>query len=384
MIKYGCQNITDEDIQAVVRTLKSDFLTQGEMVPQFERDIMRYTSANYAVAVNSATSALHIACRALGLKKGDWLWTTPVTFVSSANCGLFCDANIDLVDINPLDWNMSAQALEEKLVIANKKRVLPKVVVIVHLCGLPCDMRKIYELSKEYGFSVIEDASHALGGKYDNQPIGSCLYSDVTVFSFHPVKSITTGEGGMAVTNDRDLADKMKLLRNHCLNRNTHEDQIKENEPWLYSIDSLGYNYRMSDIHAALGVSQLTRLDDMIKKRHKIAARYDDAIKELPLLSQAVTSHKYSGMHLYVVRIQTNKTTQKHSQVFNTLIKKGIGVNLHYIPIYKHNLYRKLGLNESFFPESEKFYQEAVTLPIHPLLTSEQQSYVINSLKDIF
>ena len=371
MIPYGCQNISEDDIKAVVNVLRSDFLTQGPIVPEFEKKICDYTGAKHAVAVNSATSALHIACQALGLGKDDWLWTTPVSFVASANCGLYCGAKVDFVDIDPNTWNLSPYKLKEKLIQAKQKNCLPKILVVVHLCGLPCDLETINALSKEYGFAIIEDAAHAIGGKYKEYPIGSCEYSNITTFSFHPVKTITTGEGGMAVTNNQELAEKMMLLRSHGITRDESLMTHESDGPWYYQQVVLGFNYRLTDIQAALGYSQLQRLDGFVRRRHELAARYDQLLSDLPLKLPFSSPELYSGFHLYVVRIQSDKIKTPQREIFEALRSHGIGVNLHYIPIHRQPYYEKMGFNVGDFPESESYYQEAISLPMYPDLTEE-------------
>lgn len=381
MIPYGRQNISEEDIQAVVEVLRSDFLTQGPMVPEFEKVICEYTGARYAVSVNSATSGLHLACLALGLGKGDWLWTTPITFVASANCGLYCGASVDFVDIDPLTWNICVKELKLKLIQAKQESRIPKVLVAVHLCGLPCDMEQIYELSREYGFRVIEDAAHAIGGKYFGQPIGSGQYSDITVFSFHPVKTITTGEGGMTLTNDKKFADKMELLRSHGITRDPDKMTSKPRGSWYYEQVDLGFNYRMTDLQAALGISQLRRLDEFVSQRHKIADRYDEILSNLPLQLPVRSPDKYSGLHLYVVRIKDSEVKNNHRKVFESLREQGIGVNLHYIPVHTQPYYKNIGFKVGDYLQAESYYSEAISLPMFPDLTEIEQDKVVNALK---
>jgi len=382
MIPYGRQEITPSDIEAVVDVLKSDFLTQGPAVPKFERAICELTGAEFGVAVNSATSALHIACEALGVGVGDWLWTTPVTFVASANCGLYCGARIDFVDIDPVSWNLSVERLTEKLIQAEKEDCLPKVLVAVHLCGLSCDMQAIHSLSKEYGFFVIEDASHAIGGSYLNKSVGSCQFSDITVFSFHPVKVVTTGEGGMAVTQSKELAEKMILARSHGITRDPALMDHEPDGPWYYQQISLGYNYRMTDIQAALGISQLERLGDFIRRRHEIADRYDTLLADLPLQLPFRAGNSHSGMHLYVIRLQTDRIEKSHKLVFELLRAAGIGVNLHYIPVHMQPYYQQFGFQTGDFPEAEKYYQEAISLPMYPGLSEELQDTVVSAVRE--
>ena len=380
MIPYGRQDISETDIQAVVDVLRSDYLTQGPAVPAFEKAVASYSGAQHAVAVNSATSALHIACLALSVGKGDIVWTSPITFVASANCALYCGASVDFVDIDAKTYNLSVEKLEERLIQAKLLGKLPKVVIPVHLCGQPCDMRAIGKLSKEYGFKVIEDASHAIGGKYLGKPVGNCEYSDITVFSFHPVKIITTGEGGMALTNKPELARKMQLLRSHGITRDEQEMTHIPDGPWYYQQIALGLNYRMTDIQAALGLSQMSRLDSFVAKRHEIANRYNELLKDLPLTLPYQHADNFSALHLYVIRLQLDKINKTHKQVFKSLCAAGVGVNLHYIPVYRQPYYRQFGYNVSDFPESEKYYEEAISLPIYFGLSTNQQRIVENSL----
>ena len=383
MIPYGRQDISQQDIDAVVEVLQSDFLTQGPKVPAFENSVMEACNAKYAVAVNSATSALHIACLALGLGKGDWLWTTPNTFVASANCGLYCGAQVDFVDIDPRTYNMSAKALEQKLVIAEKEGTLPKVVIPVHFSGQPCDMVAIRALSHKYGFKVIEDASHAIGGKYKEEPIGNCRYSDITVFSFHPVKIVTTAEGGVAVTNDTKLAEQLNILRSHGITRDEGLMTKPADGPWYYQQIKLGYNYRMTDMQAALGVSQMQRLNDYVAKRHELAEHYNELLKDLPITLPWQHEDSYSGLHLYVIRLQLDKISKTHLEVFKDMREAGILVNLHYIPVHLQPYYQEMGFEKGQFPEAEQYYKEAISLPMFPTLSYEQQQEVVESLKKL-
>ena len=382
MIPYGRQDISETDIQAVVDVLRSDYLTQGSAVPAFEKAVASYSGAQHAVAVNSATSALHIACLALGVGKGDIVWTSPITFVASANCALYCGASVDFVDIDAKTYNLSVEKLEERLIQAKLLGKLPKVVIPVHLCGQPCDMRAIGKLSKEYGFKVIEDASHAIGGKYLGKPVGNSEYSDITVFSFHPVKIITTGEGGMALTNNHDFARKMQLLRSHGITRDQHEMIHTSDGSWYYQQIELGFNYRMTDIQAALGLSQMSRLDGFVAKRHEIAARYNELLKDLPLILPHQHVDSFSALHLYVIRLQLDKINKTHKEVFESLRAAGIGVNLHYIPVYRQPYYREFGYLTTDWPESEKYYEEAISLPIYPALMASEQDKVIQILTE--
>jgi len=381
MIPYGRQDIKQTDIDAVVDVLKSDFITQGPVLPRFEQAVATYCEAGHALAVNSATSALHLACLALELGPGDWLWTTPNTFVASANCGLYCGAQVDFVDIDPLTYNMCPKKLESKLLQAQSTGCLPKVVVAVHLCGCPCDMRTIHKLANRFGFKVIEDASHAVGGKYRDKPVGSGQYSDVTVFSFHPVKIITTAEGGMALTNDTKLASKMMLLRSHGITRDPSLMTHEADGPWYYQQIELGFNYRMTELQAALGLSQLKRLDEYVTRRHVLAQRYDRLLLALPLQTPHQPSECYSGLHLYIIRLQLDQITHSHREVFESLREQGIGVNLHYIPVHTQPYYQAMGFKLGDFPEAERYYCEAISLPMYPTMTEAQQDEVVTALR---
>ncbi|MGM8933627.1 UDP-4-amino-4,6-dideoxy-N-acetyl-beta-L-altrosamine transaminase [Pseudomonas neustonica] len=381
MIPYGRQDITEADIEAVVAVLKSDFLTQGPVVPRFEQSVAMHVGARHALAVNSATSALHIACLALGLGAGDWLWTTPVTFVASANCGLYCGAQVDFVDIDPETYNLCPKALQARLELAEQQGCLPKVLVAVHLCGQPCDMVSIHTLAQRYGFKIIEDASHAIGGKYRGEFIGSGRYSDITVFSFHPVKIITTGEGGMALTNDGELANRMALLRSHGITRDQDLMTHEPDGPWYYQQVDLGFNYRMTELQAALGVSQMERLDQFVSRRHQLARRYDELLTELPVVTPSQHADSYSGLHLYVIRLQLDKIGKSHGEVFEALRELGIGVNLHYIPVHTQPYYQKMGFKVGDYPQAEQYYAEAISLPIFQTMTDMQQDAVFQALK---
>ena len=382
MIRYGQQDINQDDIDAVVRVLQSINLTQGPSITQFEQSVMAHTGAKYAVAVNSATSALHIACLALDLGPGDWLWTTPNTFVASANCALYCGAQVDFVDIDPHTYNLCPKNLEEKLISAKKANKLPKILVPVHLTGQSCDMAAIHALGKEYGFKIIEDASHAIGGKYKNEPIGSGRYSDITVFSFHPVKIITTAEGGMALTNDAELAIRLELLRSHGITRDPSLMTQAMDGPWYYQQVALGYNYRMTDMQAALGVSQMNRLSHYVERRHAIAAKYDELLTDLPLQLPWQHPDSYSAYHLYVIRLQVDKIKKTHLQVFEYLRLKNIMVNLHYIPVHTQPFYKNMGFKQGDYPEAEKYYLEAISIPMHPTLNRKEQDFVVQSLRE--
>jgi len=382
MIPYGRQDISEADIQAVVDVLRSDFLTQGPAVPAFENCLAAYCGASHAVAVNSATSALHIACLALDVGPGDIVWTSPITFVASANCALYCGASIDFVDIDPRTYNMSVEQLEAKLAHVAQHGKLPKVVIPVHLCGQPCDIVAIHALAQQYGFKIIEDASHAIGGKYRDELIGNCRYSDITVFSFHPVKIITTAEGGMAMTNDAQLAKRMQLLRSHGITRDVNEMTHAPDGPWYYQQIDLGYNYRMTDLQAALGLSQMQRLDEFVSKRHAIANRYDQLLAGLPVTAPWQHPDGYSGLHLYVIRLKRDKIGKTHRQVFERLRAANIGVNLHYIPVHCQPYYEGLGFKAGYCPEAEQYYAEAISLPMYPGLTEAQQDRVVEALRD--
>lgn len=376
---YGRQSINQDDIDSVVSILKSDFLTQGPIVGQFEEAIVKYCKSKYAVAVNSATSALHLSCLALGVGKGDLVWTTPITFVASANCVLYCGGTIDFVDIDPLTYTMSVEKLEEKLINAKASGQLPKVVIPVHLCGQSCDMEGIAKLSKEYGFKIIEDASHAIGAKYKGEPVGNCKYSDITVFSFHPVKIITSGEGGMAVTNNLNYFAQMQRLRSHGITRDPREMTHAPDGPWYYQQIELGFNYRMTDIHAALGLSQLKRLDEFVERRHSIAKLYFQLLKDSEFILPYQKDESYSSFHLFVIKTG-NLNSSIHKEVFERLKSNGILVNLHYIPVYHHPYYHKFGFKAADFPESEKYYNEAISLPIYFELNDNDVSYIVNKL----
>ncbi|MES1932237.1 UDP-4-keto-6-deoxy-N-acetylglucosamine 4-aminotransferase [Salinisphaera shabanensis T35B1] len=381
MIPYGQQDIQQADIDAVVGVLRSDFLTQGPVVPQFETAVAEKVGASHAVAVNSATSALHIACAALELQAGDWLWTSPVTFVASANCGLYCGASVDFVDIDPHTYNISPVALEAKLEKAESDGRLPKVLVAVHLCGQPCEMEAIHDLAQRYGFKIIEDASHAIGGNYQKERIGSCRYSDITVFSFHPVKIVTTAEGGMSLTNDAKLAERMQMLRSHGITRDPILMTKQPDGPWYYQQVDLGFNYRMTELQAALGLSQLDRLEAYVERRNELAARYDSLLRELPLVTPWQHPDAYSGRHLYVIRLRLDRIESSHRDVFMSLRDQGIGVNIHYIPVHLQPWYEKFGFQPGDFPEAEAYYSQAISLPLFPTMTEQQQNEVVDALR---
>lgn len=381
MIPYGRQDISEADIDEVVRVLRSDFLTQGPQVPHFEKAVCEKVGADYSIAVNSATSALHIACLALGLGQGDFLWTSPITFVASSNCGLYCGAEIDFVDINPQSFNMSPAALEIKLREAKAIGRLPKVLVVVHMCGQSADMEKIAALAAAYDVRVIEDASHAIGGKYQGKLIGDCRYSDITVFSFHPVKIITTAEGGMALTNDPKLAQRMDLYRSHGVTRNTSLMTHEPDGPWYYQQVDVGYNYRMTELQAALGVSQMKRLDDFVERRQDLAARYNSLLADLPLVTPMCTDINYSAFHLYVVRLKLDQIIVSRRKVFEALRDCGIGVNVHYIPVHTQPYYASMGFKVGDFPEAERYYEEAISIPLFATMTYNEQDEVVRALQ---
>lgn len=379
MIPYGRQSIAEADIAAVIDVLHSDFLTQGPCVPQFENELCNLTGAKHAVAVNSATSALHIACIALGVKPGDMVWTSPITFVASANCALYCGASIDFVDIDPQTWTMSPIALAEKIATYQREgRSLPKVIIPVHLSGQSADMESIRTITAPYGIRIIEDASHAIGSSTQTGPVGNCALSDITVFSFHPVKIITTGEGGAALTNDGETARRMNLLRSHGITRNPDEMLQNVDGAWYYEQITLGFNYRMTDVAAALGISQCGRLENFIQKRNAIAERYQSLLNNNLISFQRVSAGNLSARHLFIIRVPE----ARHQFVFNELRNAKIGVNLHYIPVYRQPYFRAIGFNVADYPESEKYYHEAISIPIFPDLTDTQQDYICASIHE--
>jgi len=383
MIPYGKQDINQADIDSVIDVLQSDFLTQGSQVPLFEKIVAEYCKAEFGVAVNSATSALHIACLALGLGKSDWLWTSPNSFVASANCGLYCGAKVDFVDINPLTYNLSPEELEKKLIQAKRDNKLPKIVIPVHFAGQSCDMRKIYSLGQEYGFKIIEDASHAIGGKYLDQSIGGCQYSDITVFSFHPVKIITTAEGGLATTNDERLLERMQLFRSHGVTRDSELMTKKSEGGWYYQQVELGFNYRMTELQAALGVSQMERLDEFVALRHERQKRYDELLKKLPIIVPYQDLNSYSALHLYPIQIQTDIVKNTRKEIFEALRKNDIGVNVHYIPVHTQPYYENIGFKRGDFPNAESYYESAISIPLFHIMTFEQQDQVITALEKV-
>lgn len=380
MIYYGKQFIDEQDINAVIEVLKSDFLTQGPVIENFEKAVAEYCGVKYAVAVTNATSALHIACLAAGLDKGDMLWTSPITFTASANCGRYCGSDVDFVDIDDNTYDMSVTALKEKL---EKSKIKPKVVIPVHLAGQSCEMQEIYDLSKQYGFTVIEDASHAIGADYKDTKVGCCKYSDMTVFSFHPVKIITTGEGGMVLTNNEELYKKLTLYRSHCITRDENLMTKEADGPWYYQQIGLGFNYRMTELQAALGLSQLAKVDKFVARRRQLAERYNELLKDLPLKVPYQNPDTDSSWHLYIVRVDFNKIKKTKKQIFAEMKAKGVCLNLHYIPVHTQPYYQNLGFKHGDFPVSEKYYEEAFTLPLYYSLTDEQQEYVVSALKEV-
>lgn len=380
MIPYGRQHITQADIDAVTDVLQSDFLTQGPAVPAFEQRLAEITGANFAVAVNSATSALHIACLALGIGAGSRVWTSPISFVASANCARYCGADIDFVDIEAETGNMAVDTLRQKLELARSNDTLPQVVIPVHLAGASCDMQQIHYLAKEFGFAIIEDASHAVGASYQDEPVGCGRYSDITIFSFHPVKIITTAEGGMALTNNAELADKMRLLRSHGISRDEELMTEPSHGAWYYQQLQLGFNYRMTDIQAALGLSQSRRLLPIIQKRQLLAANYQRLLQHLPLILPQLDDINISAWHLYIIQLH-DKTKRK--AVFDALRSAGIGVNVHYIPIHTQPYYQQLGFDWGDYPEAESFYERIISLPMFPELTGEQQQYIADTLRQV-
>lgn len=381
-IPYGRQDINQADIDAVVEVLQSDWLTQGPMLERFEQTVADYCGAKYAIAVSSATAALHISCLAAGLGKGDYFWTSPITFVASANCGLYCGAQVDFVDIDPRTYNISVEKLEEKLIKAEKEGKLPKLVIPVHLAGQSCEMEKIHQLSQKYGFQILEDASHAISGRYQGKAIGCCEFSDMAVFSFHPVKIITTGEGGMVLTNREDLYGKLIRLRTHGITRNPELMTEPSHGPWYYQQLELGYNYRMTDIQAALGVSQMERLEEFVERRRFLAKRYDKLLADLPLTLPWQHPDTESSWHLYIIRLQLEKIHKNHRQVFEELRAEGIGVNLHYIPINKQPYYHYSLCDKNEHYESAQYYQEALSIPLSYRLSLQEQDKIVSVIKE--
>lgn len=382
-IPYSRQDISTEDISAVVEALQSEFITQGPTVELFEDALARFVSASHAVAVNSATSALHIACLSLGVGEGDLVWTSPLSFVASANCALFCKASVDFVDVDPVSGNMCPECLERKLRNAEVSGRLPKVLIVVHFSGMPCPMERISQLARLYGVKVVEDASHALGASDNGVPVGGSNLSEIVIFSLHAVKVITTGEGGMATTNDDDLAAKMRSLRSHGITRDPTRMVEPTGEPWYYEQRDLGYNYRMTDIQAALGLSQLSRLRSMMERRERIAAKYLALEAKAPVFTPCVRERCSPAWHLYVVRLRLDLISRSKEQIFNEMLKRGVRLNVHYIPIHTHPFYRSMGFKVGSFPNSERFYSQAVSLPMYPSLTFAEQDYVIESFSEV-
>ena len=380
MIYYGHQHITEKDIQAVEKVLRSNYLTQGPVIESFEKKVANYCGAKYAVAVTNATSALHIACKAAGLGEGDVLWTSPITFTASANCGRYCGADVDFVDIDDKTYNMSVAELRHKLEEAVQK---PKVVIPVHLAGQSCDMEAIKALADECGFKIIEDASHATGADYKNTKVGSCCYSDMTVFSFHPVKIVTTGEGGMVLTNSKDLYEKLKLYRSHGITRDADLMTQGADGPWYYQQIELGFNYRMTDLQAALGCSQMDSLDEFVARRRYLVKRYNEKLKELPLRTPYQDEATNPSWHIYIIRVDFTKVTLSKREIFARMRDRGIALNLHYIPVHTQPYYQNLGFKKGDFPVSERYYEEAITLPLYYDLTDEQQDQIIQALKAV-
>ena len=382
MIPYGRQSISEADIEAVAEVLRSDFLTQGPAVPAFEEAVVSLCGAAHGIAANSATSALHLACLALGVGPGDRVWTSPLTFVASSNAALYCGADVDFVDVDERTYNLCPARLEEKLERAADAGTLPKVVIPVHLAGQSCDMATIHALASRYGVRIIEDASHAIGASYRGEPVGNCRFSDIAVFSFHPVKIVTTGEGGMAMTNDPALADLMRIDRTHGITRDPAQLQHDDVGPWYYEQQRLGFNYRMTDICAALGLSQITRIEEFLARRREIASAYDAAFADLPVKTPWQHPDTASAWHLYIIRIDRRRTARSHREIFDALRRAGVGANLHYIPVYRQPYYRDLGFGQGHCPNAEAYYAEAISLPMYPGLSDEERSQVIAAVTE--
>lgn len=383
MIPYAKQSITEQDIDAVVQVLRSDFITQGPIVSQFEKAVADYCSAQYSIAVSNGTAALHLACLALGVSSGDIVWTSPNTFVASANCALYCGAVVDFVDIDSITYNMSLEALKKKLQDAQQNDCLPKVLIAVHFAGQSCEMKEIKALSEQYGFMIIEDAAHALGGDYLGQKIGSCLYSHITIFSFHPAKMVTTGEGGMLLTNESELAYSIEQLRSHGITKNTENMTHESYGDWYYQQLNLGFNYRITDLQAALGLSQLQRLNEFVNKRRQLVQSYNTQLAGLSITIPWQHPDSQSCWHLYVIRLKLKKITKNRKEVFDQLRQSGIGVHVHYIPVHTQPYYQQLGFNRGDFPESETYYEEALTLPLYVDLTETDINFITQKLRDI-
>lgn len=379
-IPYGRQLISESDIEAVVSVLRSDWLTQGPNIEKFEKTVAQYCGAKYAVAVSNATAALHIACIAAGVGNGDSVWTSPNSFVASSNCALYCNGSIDFVDIDKKTYNMDPLAFERKVGISQKP---PKVLIPVHFSGQSCDMERLWLHAKKSGATIIEDASHAIGGSYKNERIGSCRFSDMTIFSFHPVKIITTGEGGIITTNNPILYEKLTMLRSHGITRNTEKFKNTNDGKWYYEQQLLGYNYRMTDMQAALGTSQMQKLDEFVQRRRILALQYNQELDKLPVITPYQSEVGASAYHLYVIQLQPDKLTKNRAQVFEELKESGIDVNVHYIPIHTQPYYQKLGFKVGDFPEAERYYRHAISLPMHASLSDGDQNYVIETLKRV-
>lgn len=380
-IPYGRQDINQADIDAVVDVLEGDWLTQGPAIERFEQAVADATGAKYAVAISSCTAGLHIACLAAGLSRGDTLWTSPNTFVASANAARYCGANVDFVDIDPQTYNISISALADKLTKAKATNTLPKVVIPVHFSGQACNMAAIHQLSQEFGFTVIEDAAHAIGASYQSVPVGQCQHSAMTVFSFHPVKIVTTAEGGVVTTNDNTLYDQLIMLRSHGITKEADKLTSPAEGGWSYEQQTLGYHYRMTDIQAALGASQVQRLPEFIARRRQLAAQYDEMLADLPVIRPYQAESQQSSWHLYVVQIDSHKTSTTRKAVFDGLRAANIGVQIHYIPVHTQPYYKAIGFNRGDFPVAESYYQQAISLPMYPTLTDAEQQRVVATLR---